>query len=206
MAIIDTGIQRDHPDLNVVGGYNCTGRDRNKWDDDEGHGTHVAGIVGALDNRYRRDRGRAGSPAVVGQGPRRDGHGFVSWLVCGIDWVTAQRDPHNPARPLIEVANMSLEFSLPGGNDADCGRTNGDALHQAICRSTDRGTVYVVAAGNDSMNARRIRPAAYDEVITVSAMADYDGRGGGHGYPSESCPYWSPDPDDAFAEFQQLRP
>jgi hypothetical protein len=101
---------------------------------------------------------------------------------------------------------MSLTFSLPGGNDADCGRLSGDALHMAICRSVDRGVTYVVAAGNESMNARRIRPAAYDEVITVSALADYDGRGGGRGYPSESCPYWSPDPDDAFTNFSNYGP
>jgi hypothetical protein len=63
-----------------------------------------------------------------------------------------------------------------------------------------------VAAGNESTNARRFRPAAYDEVITVSALADYDGRGGGHGYPSESCPYWSPDKDDAFTNFSNYGP
>ena len=52
VAIIDTGIERDHPDLNVAGGYNCTSRNRAKWDDVDGHGTHVAGIVGALDNHF----------------------------------------------------------------------------------------------------------------------------------------------------------
>jgi hypothetical protein len=71
----------------------------------------------------------------------------------------------------------------------------------AICRSIEKGTVYVAAAGNSSMNVRRVRPAAYDEVITVSALADYDGRGGGRGYPAESCPYWSPESDDSFASF-----
>jgi len=201
VAIIDTGIQRDHPDLNVVGGYNCTSRDRTKWDDNNGHGTHVAGIVGALDNRV----------GVTGVAPGvrlwsvkvldSTGHGFLSWVVCGVDWVTAQRDRSNPSRPLIEVANMSLAFSLPGGDDGNCGKNNNDTLHMAICRSVDRGTVYVAAAGNDSENVRHTRPAAYDEVITVSAMADYDGRGGGHGYPAESCPYWSPEPDDAFTSF-----
>jgi subtilisin family serine protease len=201
VAILDTGIDGDHPDLNVVGGYNCTGRNRDKWDDDEGHGTHVAGIVGALDNRF----------GVTGVAPGvrlwsvkvldRTGHGRVSWLVCGVDWVTAQRDKANAARPLIEVANMSLAFSMPGGEDSNCGRANNDTLHQAICRSVERGTVYVAAAGNTSSNVRRVRPAAYDEVITVSAMADYDGRGGGRGYAGESCPYWSPEPDDAFASF-----
>src|SRR3954469_22126881 len=50
VAVIDTGIQRNHPDLNVVGGYNCTSSNRSKWDDGNGHGTHVAGIIGAYDN------------------------------------------------------------------------------------------------------------------------------------------------------------
>lgn len=204
VALIDTGVQRDHPDLNVVGGYNCTSRDHTKWDDTNGHGTHVAGIVGALDNRI----------GVTGVAPGvrlwsvkvldRNGHGFLSWVVCGVDWVTAQRDKAVPSRPLIEVANMSLSFS--GGDDGACGTINNDTLHQAICRSVNRGTVYTVAAGNESRNARRNRPASYDEVITVSAMADYDGRGGGRGRAADSCPYWSSEPDDAFASFSNYGP
>jgi subtilisin len=183
VAVIDTGIDRRHPDLNVVGGYNCTGRNRNAWDDSNGHGTHVAGIVGALDN----------SIGVTGVAP-----GARLWsVVCGVDWVTAQRD--RGGRASIEVANMSLTFTLPGGNDAACGRKR-DSLHQAICRSVDRGTLYVAAAGNEGRNARHYRPAAYDEVITVSAMADFDGRGGGRGN-NNACPYWTPERDDAFAAF-----
>jgi subtilisin family serine protease len=206
VAIIDTGIERDHPDLNVVGGYNCTGRNKDKWDDKAGHGTHVAGIVGARDN----------SVGVVGVAPGvrlwavkaldGEGHGLMSWIVCGIDWVTAQRDPRNPARPLFEVANMSISFSLSKPNDADCGVPAHDVIHQAICRSVAAGTVYVAAAGNNSRNARRNRPASYDEVITVSAMADYDGRGGGLGRSSNSCPYRSPEPDDSFADFSNYGP
>jgi subtilisin len=206
VAIIDTGIQRDHPDLNVVGGYNCTGRDRTKWDDKDGHGTHVAGIVGALDNRIGVTGVAPGVRLWAVKVLDENGHGFLSWVVCGVDWVSAQRDQNSPSRPLIEVANMSLSFSLPGGNDAACGTLNNDTLHEAICRSVDKGTVYVVAAGNESHNARRNRPAAYDEVITVSAMADYDGRGGGHAVPSDSCPYWSPEPDDAFTSFSNYGP
>ena len=199
VAILDTGVERDHPDLNVAGGYNCTSGNRNRWDDNQGHGTHVAGIVGALDNSF----------GVVGVAPGvrlwsvkvldGRGRGFVSWLVCGIDWVTAQRDPRNPGRPLIEVANMSISFGVGPSPDSTC--ANGeDVIHQALCRSIAKGTTYVVAAGNNSHNARRNRPAAYDEVITVSAMADYDGRGGGHGKPSDSCPSRY-EPDDSFTNF-----
>jgi subtilisin family serine protease len=204
VAVLDTGIERDHPDLNVVGGYNCTGRNRNAWDDNDGHGTHVAGIVGALDNNF----------GVVGVAPGvrlwsvkvldGNGAGFMSGIICGIDWVTAQRDPRRPGRPLIEVANMSISFGVGVNPDSTC--SNGeDPLHQALCRSIRKGTTYVVAAGNNSRNARRNRPAAYDEVITVSAMADYDGRGGGYGRPSDSCPTRY-EPDDAFTRFSDYGP
>jgi subtilisin len=203
VAIIDTGIQRNHPDLNVVGGYNCTGRNRNAWDDDDGHGTHVAGIVGAIDNRI----------GVVGVAPGArlwavkvldgNGSGMLSWMVCGIDWVTAQRENGNASQPLIEVANMSISFGL-ARREHDCGRGDADAMHEAICRSVAKGTVYVVAAGNEAHNASRNRPAAFDEVITVSALADYDGRGGGRGVASDSCPYWSPERDDSFTDFSNF--
>ena len=196
VAILDTGIDRDHPDLNVVGGYNCTSSNRNKWDDSNGHGTHVAGIVGALDNNI----------GVVGVAPGvrlwsvkvldRKGNGFVSWLVCGIDWVTSQRDR---GRATIEVANMSISFGIGPSPNSTC--DNGeDVIHQALCRSVAKGTVYAVAAGNNSHNARRNRPAAYEEVITVSAMADYDGKGGGRGKASDSCPSRF-EPDDSFTRF-----
>ncbi|MEX2547272.1 MAG: S8 family peptidase, partial [Chloroflexota bacterium] len=202
VAIIDTGIERNHPDLNVVGGYNCTGPNRNKWDDVDGHGTHVAGIVGALDNRIGvvgvAPGARLWSVKVLG--PR--GSGRMSWLICGVDWVTAQRDKGRRDRPLIEVANMSISFDLRRNSDCGDGR---DSFHQAVCRSVARGTVYVVAAGNEAHNARRNSPAAFDEVITVSAMADYDGRGGGLAR-ANTCPYWTGDRDDAFTSFSNYGP
>jgi subtilisin len=199
VAILDTGVDRDHPDLNVVGGYNCTSRNRDKWDDTNGHGTHVAGIVGALDNSF----------GVVGVAPGvrlwsvkvldGKGNGYVSWLVCGIDWVTAQRDR---GRARFEVANMSISFGVGPSPNSTC--ANGeDVIHQALCRSVAKGTTYAVAAGNNSHNARRNRPATYDEVITVSAMADYDGKGGGRGKPSDSCPSRY-EPDDSFTNFSNF--
>ncbi|HET7677929.1 MAG TPA: S8 family serine peptidase, partial [Candidatus Limnocylindrales bacterium] len=121
IAIIDTGVDRNHTDLNVVGGYNCTSSTRAAWSDHHGHGTHVAGTAAARDNSF----------GVVGVAPGAriwsvrildsTGEGLLSWYVCGIDWITAQKDPLQPTRPLIEVANMSVYKA--GSDDGNCGLT-----------------------------------------------------------------------------------
>ena len=151
VAIVDTGIQPSHPDLNVVGGYNCSTSNRAAWRDVQNHGTHVAGTVGAKDNTI----------GVVGVAPgarlwavkilNDDGYGLLSWYVCGLDWILAQRDPADPSRPLIEAANMSVAKS--GDDDPDCGVSEKDVLHLAICRVVKGGITVVAAAGNDRMSA-----------------------------------------------------
>ena len=125
MAVIDTGIDLDHPDLNVVHGRrrNCSTGD--SADDGNGHGTHVAGTIGAIDNGDRRRRSRPGRPASgrcacsTTRAPAP-----VASIICGIDCVTAHAGE-------IEVANMSLGGA--GTDDRNCGLSNNDALHQAIC-------------------------------------------------------------------------
>ncbi len=182
VAIIDTGIDRDHPDLNVVAGKNCsTG---NSFDDGNGHGSHVAGTVAARDD----------GAGVVGVVPgarlwavrvlNNAGSGTTSSVICGIDYVTANASS-------IEVANMSLGGS---GSDSVCGGS--DSYHNAICRSVSAGVTYAVAAGNSSADSNNYRPATYEEVITVSALADFDGKSGGVG--SATC---RSDEDDTFANF-----
>jgi subtilisin family serine protease len=198
VAVVDTGIDPTHPDLNVVGGVNCSTSDPNAWQDQNGHGTHVAGIVGAIDN----------GAGVVGVAPGvrlwsvrildKNGTGRVSWYVCGLDWITAQRDPADPTRPLIEAVNMSV--ARAGSDDHACGTLNDDVMHQAICRLVASGVTVVAAAGNDSFSASRLIPAAYNEVITVSALADTDGKPGGLG--GNRCYSWGTyDRDDTFADF-----
>ncbi|MEJ7696456.1 MAG: S8 family serine peptidase [Candidatus Limnocylindrales bacterium] len=93
---------------------------------------------------------------------------------------------------------MSLRDA--GSDDGNCGSTNGDAEHQAICRSVAAGVTYAVAAGNDRTNASQWIPAAYPEVITVSALADFNGKPGG-GAPSTCSSFSSADVDDTFADF-----
>jgi subtilisin len=184
VAVIDTGIA-SHPDLDVRGGKNCsTGR---SYSDGNGHGTHVAGTIGARDD----------GAGVVGVAPgarlwavrvlNNQGSGSWSSIICGVDWVTANRTT-------IEVANMSLGGS--GSEPAGAGCSTGDALHDAICRSVQGGVTYAVAAGNEGRDAAGAVPAAYDEVITVSALADFDGKSGGSGAPT--C---RSDVDDTLADF-----
>jgi subtilisin len=181
IAVIDTGIDTTHPDLNVVGGVNCS--NGKSYADGNGHGTHVAGTAAAKDDGV----------GVVGVAPGarlwavrvldNRGSGSFSAIICGIDWVTAHAGT-------IDVANMSL-----GGTGTDTGCHDG-AMHEALCASVGAGVTYAVAAGNESDNAANHVPAAYDEPITVSALADFDGQPGGLG--AATC---RADQDDTFADF-----
>ncbi len=190
VAVIDTGIDLSHPDLSpVVNGKTCVTGTKNA-NDDNGHGTHVAGTIAARDS----------SVGVVGVAPgatlyavkvlNRNGSGTWSSVICGIDWVTANAST-------IKIANMSLGGSGSATpSHADCTNGNNDALHKAICNSVKAGVTYVVAAGNNSADAGGFVPAAYEEVITVSALADFNGAPGG-GAPA-TC---RNDVDDTFADF-----
>ncbi|MDE3113468.1 MAG: S8 family serine peptidase [Chloroflexota bacterium] len=192
VAVIDTGIDLRHPALDVSSGANCIAGKRrtSAAQDDHGHGTHVAGTIGA----------KAGGGAVgVAPGTKlyavkvldARGSGTVAQVICGIDWVTA-----NAKRLGIAVANLSFGALAPG--DRDCGVTSGDPLHEAICRSTEAGVTYVVAAGNDAADLASAVPASYPEVLTVTAVSDSDGRPGGDGQAPSCMPG---ERDDAPATF-----
>jgi hypothetical protein len=88
-------------------------------------------------------------------------------------------------------------------DDRNCGYTNNDPLHRAICRAVAGGTTIVAAAGNQRTWASSGVPAAYDEVITVSALADFNGRAGGGA--RSTCSSWgSADVDDTHADFSNF--
>jgi subtilisin len=182
--VIDTGIDSDHPDLwehlsaEGYAAFNCIGKGRlckKIWDDDNRHGTHVTGTIGALDNG--RD--------VVGVAPGailhavkvldRGGSGTWSSVIAGVDWVANQA----VAKGVPVIANMSLSGS--GQKIGSCVGGTTVALYDAICRARNLGVVFVVAAGNSGGNAANYVPAAYDDaVITVSATDPFD-----------DWPYWS---------------
>jgi subtilisin family serine protease len=168
VAILDTGIDIDHPDLNVQGGFNCsTGP---SFDDGNGHGSHTAGTVGARDDANGVVGVAPGAKLYAVRVLNNAGSGSWASVACGIDWVTA-----NAAGLGIKVANMSLGGS---GSDGACGS---DALHQAICNSVAAGVTYVVSAGNSNADLAGFVPAAFNQVLTVTAMADFNGQPGGGG-------------------------
>ncbi|HEV8571881.1 MAG TPA: S8 family serine peptidase [Actinomycetota bacterium] len=191
VAIIDTGIDLDHPDLNVVGGMNCV-RGKPTIDDGNGHGTHVAGTVAAKDDSQGVVGVAPGAPLYAVRVLNKNGSGSWASVICGIDWVTA-----NAASTGIKVANMSLGGS--GSDDNNCGNTNNDALHRAICNSVGAGVTYVVAAGNSEANLGGFVPAAYNEVLAVTAMADFNGQSGGGAAPT--C---RSDVDETAADFSNF--
>ena len=190
VAVLDTGAS-NHVDLNI---NRAKARDcinpLGTATDLHGHGTHVSGTIGAIDN----------NDGVVGVAPGARiwpvkvltdvGSGLVSHIVCGIDYVTANASQ-------IEVANMSL--SGGGSDDNNCGNTNNDSEHKAICRAVTAGVTFVVAAGNDSSDAKDSVPAAYNEVITVSSLADFNGQPGGGA--ASTC---TSDVDDTLSNFSNF--
>ena len=93
-----------------------------------------------------------------------------------------------------------MSVTKDGRDDSNCGATNADPLHAAICRVVAGGITVVAAAANDSSYASLRVPASYNEVITISALADTDGKAGGLGH--NSCYSWGTyDKDDTFADF-----
>ncbi len=161
VAIIDTGIDKDHPDLqdNIKGGVNFVRTiwfkpaDPNAWDDDNGHGTHCAGIVAAVNN----------SIGVIGVAPSaslyavkvldKTGSGYVSDVVAGIEWAKAKG---------IKVISMSLGTS-----------SNVQSLYDACDAAYyTAGIVIVAAAGNEG--GAISYPAAYYSVIAVTATDGND--------------------------------
>jgi len=193
VAVIDTGIDLTHADLaaNVVADTNCVNT-RKSGNDDNGHGTHVAGTIAGLNNTIN----------VVGVAPEASliavkvlnsqGSGSWSEIICGLDWVTANAATYN-----IQVVNMSLGGA--GSSDDNCGLTNNETMHLAVCNTRDAGITIVVAAGNSTVDTATQVPAAYDDaVITVSALADSDGSANGLG---TSTSYGA---NDTFASFSNF--
>jgi subtilisin family serine protease len=152
LAVIDTGVDFDHPELKVAGGFNAIDN-AVSFKDDHGHGTHVSGTIAALDNA----KGVVGvAPDVTLYGVKvlsASGRGTFAQVIAGMQWCVENG---------IDVANMSL-----GGSAGE------PALAEAVTAVTAAGVTIVAAAGNSGGSVGY--PAAYPEVIAISASTSGDG-------------------------------
>ncbi|MFC0262828.1 S8 family serine peptidase [Fontibacter flavus] len=158
--VIDTGIELTHPDLNVstADGFTAftSGRDAN-FNDLNGHGTHVAGTIGAINNTIGVVGVAAGAPVVPVKVLDSRGSGSYSGVIAGVDWVGAKGKSG-------DVANMSL------------GGPVSQALDDAVLAASNKGVKFVVAAGNSSANSNNYSPARVNgpNIWTISAMNSSD--------------------------------
>lgn len=176
IAVIDSGIDTDHPDLapniDLANAQNCD-TDSTTIEDQNGHGTHVTGIAAAA----RNDIGVAGVAPEATILPLKafDATGFASdsEILCAIDHLAGVV----AADSVPTVLNMSF---VDTGADSVC--DDGDAtdvMHEAICDLADLGVIMVAGAGNSAVDISNQVPARWDEVIAVSSLSDFDGVPGG---------------------------
>ncbi|MFM7718805.1 MAG: S8 family serine peptidase [Actinomycetota bacterium] len=190
VAVVDTGIDDRHPDLNVVDGVNCAsnaGCSAGLPGDGNGHGSHVAGTIAAKDDGSGVVGVAPGAALYAVEVLDRQGSGYFSWIIAGLDYVASKQGTWG-----IDVVNMSL------GGSGSCSQY--DALRTAIGNLVNSGTAVVVAAGNNGANASNYIPASCTAAITVSAVSDSDGQPGGTG-GSPSC---RSEGDDVLAAFSNF--
>lgn len=157
--IIDSGIDIDHPDLNVdiSRGYRAPEVApfllENPFDDDNGHGTHIAGTIGAINNEIGVIGVAPGVTVIPVKVLGENNYGWWTDIIAGIDYVAANGNPG-------DVANLSI-----GGGAKD-------AVDEAVIAASSNGIWFVIAAGNNASDANNTTPgrANGDFVITISAM------------------------------------
>lgn len=175
--IIDTGIDLDHPDLNVdvTRSANFVNRGKNSPDDGNGHGTHVAGTVAAIDNDIDVVGVAAGATVVAVRVLDNSGSGTYSGVIAGVDYVANNASSG-------DVANMSLT----GGAS--------NSLDQAVQSAAGNGIKFALAAGNDGANANNYSPARFNHanVSTVSAIGGNDCRASWSNYGNPPVDYAAP--------------
>jgi subtilisin family serine protease len=154
--VLDTGIDQDHPDLNVDTARSISFAD-NSPDDKNGHGTHVAGTIAAIDNDIDVVGVAAGATVVAVKVLGNSGSGSYSDVIAGVDHVAA-----NAASG--DSANMSL-----GGSPSQ-------AVDDAVIAAAGKGIRFAIAAGNSGADANNYSPARanHSNIWTVSAIDSND--------------------------------
>lgn len=189
VAVVDTGVDRTHPDLNVVGGVDFT-PDDDYGLDGNGHGTHVAGILGALNNGVGMLGAVPGAPIWSLKVLSAAGQGTTTDVVEALNWVAEKGRDSN-----IRVVNLSL--SGPKS------RLMCDAVRAVV----SRGITVVAAAGNNGLEIASGSPSDCPHALVVTAIADYDGRPGALRQPpvGEGAPTTRDDSPAAFSNYASSR-
>lgn len=153
VAVIDSGVSADHKDLHITSGVSFV-HYTDSYDDDNGHGTHVAGIIGAKNNNI----------GIVGAAPdasiyavkvlNQDGVGYLSDIIAGIDWAVQNK---------MDIINLSIGSDKPS-----------NLLKSVVDKAYSNGILIVASAGNTGYGSTGNTihyPAAYDSVIAVGATS-----------------------------------
>ncbi|MFD5813374.1 S8 family serine peptidase [Streptomyces sp. NPDC127038] len=162
VAVLDTGADFDHPDLNGRISASQSFVPDETVQDGHGHGTHTASTVGgsgaASDGA---EKGVApGADLMIGKVLSNSGYGQDSWIIAGMEWAAGHG---------AKVISMSLGSSDPSDGT--------DPMSQAVNRLTDEtGALFVIAAGNSGSEASLGSPGVADEALTVAAVDAGDKR------------------------------
>jgi subtilisin family serine protease len=177
--ILDSGVDLDHPDLNVDASraFNAftSGRDGKSADDGNGHGTHVAGTIAALNNDIGVIGVAPGAVVIPVKVLDSRGSGSYSGVIAGVDWVGANGQAG-------DVANMSL------------GGPVSQALDDAVVAASSNGVIFALAAGNESSDANNSSPARANgpNIVTISAMDVNDNWASFSNYGNPPVDYAAP--------------
>ena len=177
--VLDTGIDVDHPDLNVAAsrGFSAFNKGKDSGvDDGQGHGTHVAGTIAALNNNRDVVGVAAGASVVPVKVLDRRGSGSTSGVIAGVDFVGANASPG-------DCANMSLGGGISSSLDA-----------AVINAAANSGAFFTLAAGNEGQNANNSSPARANgnNVFTISAHDSSDRLASFSNYGNPPVDYAAP--------------
>lgn len=177
--VVDTGIDLDHADLNVDAsrGFNAftSGRDAKSADDGNGHGTHVAGTIAAINNDFGVIGVAPGATVIPVKVLDSRGSGSYSGVIAGVDHVGANGNSG-------DVANLSL------------GGPVSQALDDAVLAASNKGIKFALAAGNESTDANNSSPARVNgtNIVTISAMNSSDNWASFSNYGNPPVDYAAP--------------
>ena len=177
--VVDSGIDLDHADLNVDAsrGFNAftSGRDGNSTDDGNGHGTHVAGTIAAINNTIGVIGVAPGATVIPVKVLDSRGSGSYSGVIAGVDHVGANGQSG-------DVANLSL------------GGPVSQALDDAVLAASNKGIKFALAAGNESNDANLSSPARVNgvNIVTISAMDVNDNWASFSNYGNPPVDYAAP--------------